>query len=126
VGKSIAVADRPNRPRESLWFFEWAASDAIGVGNKKHPHPPVGRSDSRSFKTANPDAVADALQLLANLVPGNAEDSRHVLKDAKTRHNVGDNPENLSPEISLVIFPSSPSHHADGLAGRPSVHNVDW
>jgi hypothetical protein len=67
------------------------------VRHKKDSHPPVPRSDSRSFKTANPDAVAEALQVFTNVVRGNAEDSKYVLKDAKTRHNVGDNPENISP-----------------------------
>jgi hypothetical protein len=95
------------------------------VAHKKHTHPPVERSDSRSFKTAYPDRVADALQFLANLVSGKREDARYVFKDEKTRHNVGDNPENISPEISIVSFFSSPSSQRNGLAWRSSVNNVN-
>jgi hypothetical protein len=85
----------------------------------------VPRSDSRSFKIANPDAVADTRQVLTNVVSAKGEDSRDVFKDAKTRHNVGDNPENVSPEIAVVILSSAPSRQTDGLARGSAENNVN-
>jgi hypothetical protein len=86
----------------------------------------VRRSDSRSFKHAYPDAVAEAVQILTNLVCGNGEDSRDVFKDAKTRHKVGDKPEYISPEISFIILPSAPTCHGDGLTWWSAINNVNW
>jgi hypothetical protein len=86
----------------------------------------VPRSNSRSFKIAYPDAVAEKLQRLTYIVAGKADDPRDILKDKKTRHNIGDKPENLSPEISFVSLSSAPSSQRDGLARRSSVNNVNW
>jgi hypothetical protein len=85
----------------------------------------VRGTDSRSFKLAYPDVVADTVQCLTNLVPGNGEDSRHVFKNQKIRHKLSGNPVNLSPQITRVFFSSAPSSHRDGLAGGASVDDVD-
>jgi hypothetical protein len=82
-------------------------------------------TDSRSFKLAYPDVVAEAVQRLTNLVSGNGEDSRDVFKHQKIRHKVSDNPVNFPPQITLVFFSPAPSSHRNGLTWGAAVDEVD-
>jgi hypothetical protein len=97
-----------------------------GVRHKEHPCPPVPRSDSRSFITPYPDAVAEALQIRTNVVSGKAQYSRYVFSDDPTRPNFPDQARKLRPEISVVTLSSLPSCHGEGLAGEPSENKVNW
>jgi hypothetical protein len=97
----------------------------FGVCHKEDPHPPVKRADSRSFKLPYPDAVAEALQVRANVVSGNPHDPRYVFSDDPTRSNFHDQARKLRPQISAVGFPFLFSSHAEGLTGKSSVNNIN-
>jgi hypothetical protein len=77
--------------------------DAVGVPcHKCDPFSPMWRSDSRSFKIKYPDFVADTLQVGANIVSRDVDDSRYVLTDAPTRRKLSDDAKHFRPQEAIV------------------------
>ena len=83
------------------------------------------RADSQSFKIPNPDAVAETLQILADVVGGNGEDSRYVLSNNPTRSSFADQPRKFRPEIPVVFFTFLVPCNREGLTGKTTKDDVN-
>jgi hypothetical protein len=98
------------------------------VAHKEDPHPPVPRADSRNFILPNPDAVAEALQTLTNVVSGKFDDARYVFSDDPTWSNFSDQARKFRPEISIVVPAFLLTRHAErlgSLAWKSPVYDCD-
>jgi hypothetical protein len=96
-----------------------------GVRHKEDSRPSVQSADSRSFITKNPDCVALALQILANVVCGKVQDSRYVFTHNPSRSNFPDQPRKFRPEVPVVVLRFLPSGTRKGLTGKTAEDDVN-